>query len=43
MATGIIRSTQLAGVARQGDPRMLHYALIGLITTCFMGAIEYGR
>lgn len=41
LSTGIIRRAQRAGVARQGDPGMLHYALIGLLTTFFIGAIEY--
>ena len=41
LSTRIISQAQEAGVMRQGDPGMLHYALIGLTTTYFVGAIEY--
>ena len=41
LSTGLIRKAQAAGAARSGDPARLHYAIIGLVTTNLVFALEY--
>lgn len=39
--TRLIGEAQAAGLAREGDPARLHYALIGLVTSSFAMAPEF--
>jgi len=41
ISTKLIREAQATGVARRGDPGLLHYSVIGLVTTSFVFAPEY--
>lgn len=41
--TGLIRRAQAAGVAVEGHPGRIYYALIGIATTSFTFALEYRK
>lgn len=41
--TGLIKRAQAAGVAAEGHPGRLYYALIGIATTSFTFALEFRR
>lgn len=41
LSTGLIRKAQAAGAVRGGAPAQLHYAVIGLVTTNLVFALEY--
>jgi AcrR family transcriptional regulator len=41
LSTRLIREAQDARLARAGHPGRLHYAMIGIVTTCFTFAPEY--
>lgn len=41
VSVGLIAAAQAAGAARTGDPGLLHYGMIGLVTTSFVFSREY--
>lgn len=41
LSTSVIRRAQAAGAVRTGEPAQLHYAVIGLVTTNLVFALEY--